>query len=105
MTSDEIRALEAGPKLDRLVARKVMGWSPTPGWNPSISLLDAWEVVEKLTGGMIQFRLEKTESGWVYAKFVDCTGRPHVRGGASAKETPLAICRAALLAVEDGVRG
>jgi hypothetical protein len=64
----------------------------------STDIRAAWEVVEKLTGGMIQFRLERTNSGRTYAKFVDCH-EPETVTGRSADTAPLAICLAALDAV------
>jgi hypothetical protein len=119
MTRDEILALPAGLELNELVAEHVLGWRRREGvvfsnesrwqppdsvgwdWLPDYSgdIAAAWQVVEKLTGGMVQFRLERTASGRTYAKFVDCTWPACLVGGASATAAPHAICKAALLAV------
>jgi hypothetical protein len=92
---EQILQLEAGPDLDRLVARKVMG-KRKPRWSPSANITSAWEVVERLLE--LDFGVEVYgERGFLWKVAVyDKTGRCW-RG--SADTVPLAICRAALLAV------
>lgn len=104
---DEIMKLEAGRKLDALVAEKVMGFSDVhehiyssgekqwvhgdfrslPRFSTDIS--DAWKVVEKFIEGEfpIDCELHTTVMGW-YCDLGD--------GSANAETAPLAICRAAL---------
>lgn len=126
MTRDEIPNLPAGRELDALIAIEVMGWHKEVrdgfdhwienesgrfmcgvgkysgheddedfhilNWHPSESMLWAWEVVEKMQS-----------NGYCF----DADGnalRRRIRFGigqeiAEAKTMPLAICRAALLAV------
>lgn len=123
-----VPSMEAGPELDRLVAERVMGWwigdceahflvesvesfpaylrgskkwdardrvyrSPAHNsefWSPSTSIADAWEVVEKMDTGN-SFQLSTRFTDW-WASFTISTN-------VSASTAPLAICRAALLAV------
>ena len=96
----DVDSLEAGPKLDALIAEKVMGgklglrgmgvsWDTVGyGWSPSTSIADAWEVVLKLQG----FSIGKVGGSGEWC--CSCYG-----GLASADTAPLAICRAALKAV------
>lgn len=66
----------------------------------STSLYAAWEIVLKVASGMIQFRLETTRSGCLYAKFIDCeSGDIYGSMVLSKEQAPLAICRAALRVV------
>lgn len=124
------KVLEAGPELDTLVAEKVMGWKschdhmgneqwdtglhirnipenptmkvfrygPSP-WSPSTDIASAWEVVEKL----------KQEHG--YSVSVNCAGVVAPWGCEINNKfvwestVPLAICCAALAAVEQADTG
>lgn len=125
MTREEILSLPAGRELDALVAKRVMRWTwasewyekGIPDWLPHYSseIAAAWEIVEKLV-----------ERGWYFEirtpsrvyKTVDITWHSRIRdaehgtwdryGGDSdgvigddlrAETLPLAVCRAALLAV------
>lgn len=112
MNTDE---LEAGPQMDALVAEKVMGWSirgelwkdkrgtirrskstfeqyePSIRWSPSTDIAAAWEVVEKMPMGMWP-----SVDGWV-VEIPDGSGDE-----VEAPTAPLAICRAALKAIERG---
>lgn len=117
MTKDEILKMEAGRELDALVADRVMGWKSTGGrhlawekgnglitwedsswgngFRPSTEIYAAWEVVEK-------FFRKGTQT-----LIIGCRGRAFSfrcywngnRGEAIADSAPLAICRAALMAV------
>jgi len=115
MTRDEIMAMEAGREMDALVAEKVMGWElrtfksngvdfwhipgtvrcelDAPKFSTDIGA--AWEVVEKMIGEMWNLSLEY-QSAVYWCEF----GKTCVPGdGEIADTAPLAICRAALLAV------
>ena len=116
MTKDEIMKLEAGRKLDALVAEKVMHISnvhlhdfgnaglylrmnepaalsniSVPRYSTDIS--DAWKVVDYLAEGLI-LDLYNTIRGWR----CDIDGKGETFSG-KAETAPLAICRAALLVV------
>jgi hypothetical protein len=127
MNRDEILAMPAGREMDALIAEKVMGWTlgepheihgwmmhgmvtvrdwvgstndagitHIEKWSPSTDIAAAWEVVEKLGDKFDE--LERGDGGefWmcvVYPDgFIPCVAR--------AETAPLAICRAALLAME-----
>lgn len=64
-------------------------------WSPSTDIAAAWQVVERLAVGMIQFRYENTGTGTVYAKFVDCAHN-HLTWGDASTSVSHAICLAAL---------
>jgi len=118
--------MKAGRELDALIAEKVMGWEfhanagwyepgmwetntacraapcGVRGWRPSTRIQDAWQVVEKLM-----------EKGWscniIYHDPGDCLcefwggkyGNKHWREIVNHQPSiPLAICLAALKAVE-----
>ena len=130
MNRDEILNMPAGREMDTLVAEKIMGWergniSALPqgdipvwhtgegkgwkthqsiNWSPSTVINSAWEVVEKI--------LEKPCSINVQTEFhsdgnhSSCFIHPYPRGTTNlimghGSTAPLAICRAALLAVMD----
>ena len=121
MTRDETMALEAGRELDALIENKVMGnahdwancrWCQDPGrdsWNPHIpryskDIAAVWHVVEKIAVEPLAFHLETTNmpGGPIYWALF--WGDNLNTGGideyaAEASTAPLAICRAALLAV------
>ena len=104
--------MPAGPEMDGLVATKVMEWeqvdsfawcdsdgtvrtwdvrdgNPIRHWHPSTDIACAWEVLEKLRRHIFQL---SDDEGWC------CTFS--MRFNAKADTAPLAICRAALKAVE-----
>lgn len=111
---------DAGRELDALVAEKVMGWKPCvtqdhPGWvyfdsgagggkiAPAFStdIAAAWEVVEKLSPRYAIRILNDATPGPSW-----CCEMAHGYGNdieVEAETAPLAICRAALEAIE--VRG
>ncbi len=116
--------MPAGYDIDRLVAEKVMGWRteetsatgdgdcrvlqvyPNGKWRgssfvPSRYIAHAWEVVEKMppTRGprADSFAIMRTGEGWT-AGYHD--GESFDNDCASADTAPLAICRAALKAVQ-----
>lgn len=101
----------AGPRLDTLMADRVMGWhTSTPGpWSPSGYLPDAWRVVIELTKNYgVSLRLVGPQyadgyviaSGW-HATFIEPTYTfTEVGEGATAGTASLAICRAAYKFIE-----
>lgn len=108
--------LPVGLELDCAIARDVLGWTPVPGTKhfangmgygtdcflPSKDLDDAWQVVEALTARDYSFTLSRdvvnqVPCQWWASFLAPC---PAVRPeSARAEAAPLAICRAALLAV------
>lgn len=125
MTKDEILNMPAGDEIDALISQCVFGnkiqWFDGPGgpvitggtyekirtWNKvssySTNMAAAWEVVEKVAGEdselSVRITGEYLGNGWrcVFTNaFVDYD--------VMAKTAPLAICRAALLAVMDASR-
>ena len=103
----DVDSLEAGPKLDALIAEKVMGgklglrgmgvsWDTVGyGWSPSTSIAAAWEVAEKF-GHDYNWEMNNSEKagGFLFAIFKDATVYEGIAPTAS-----LAICRAALKAI------
>lgn len=106
MTDEEIDAMEAGPQLDALIAEKVMNWhldshlgffhwldsdnqpqALIADFEPSTDIAAAWPVVEKLN--IIVWPLGTGSHKALKGKVK-----------AYAQGAPLAICRAALKAVQ-----
>lgn len=126
MTRDDILRMEAGPELDALVAEKVMGWKVkwhdgywtmaipkaecvSYGWNwrPSEDIAAADEVAEKI--GIVAGKSEERQPGQYFAVVSSLDDSVEYwwdkRYGhyyAYTPTKPLAICRAALLAVMEG---
>lgn len=123
-----IDKMEAGPELDALAAKKVLGWYHDPAWedcagfrswwfdNPefkgyalyldemSDNVAAAWILVEKLCGDsdrVIQFRAELAGSpDRQYAKFVEFKDNVLIKVyGSSDANIATAICRASVKAV------
>lgn len=127
MTREEIERMEAGRELDALIAEKVMEWEIHPHqthyinrndgdtrfiicgeFMPSTDIGAAWQVVEKMA--------ELCKHGPYEPEFIEviCYGDKTAYCGkiwahhdgdipiidASGNTVPLAVCRAALLAVE-----
>lgn len=109
--SDVYWALQAGREIDALVVERVMGWKVAkpeaaalrfvtmgdtlhPNHVPhySTDIAAAWEVVEALRARFV-FEMYDREDGSYVVKFGQEVKR--------ADTAPLAICRAALAAVED----
>ena len=105
--------MKAGRELDALVAEKVMGHdmekdfcttcydSPTcdrPIPRYSILIQDAWPVVEKMADRRHPFELVKTPISYWVCRFYGEIIRDIYKGYADT--APLAICLAALKAVE-----
>lgn len=112
--------MKAGRELDALVAEKVMGWVwikeinsprapellPPNGHSPvmaddpiprfSTDIAAAWSVIEKLSGPDEYATYQITNAGAAGDVFV-CVGK----GEAFAETLPLAICLAAIHAVEN----
>ena len=122
MSAEEIRKLEAGRVLDSIVAMQVMGWKQSPAgnypWqlappeaesmapvklcpNYSTDIAAAWEVVEKVLEddslglSIYDTQLSFHRRDWI-VHFIREKG---MWAGSEAETLPLAICRAALLAV------
>ena len=105
MTNKEIDKMEAGRKMDMLVAEKVMGWkrhgTDIAASNPfpySTSISAAWEVVEKMEKDGFNFFIESCKPAYDWwAQFA-----PRNKDTEFHSEAPtasLAICRAALKTV------
>ena len=127
MSHSDIDAMQPGPELDALVAEKVMGWEKNDQgmwvmsrstengwkqtiniaasqWRPSTSIKVAWEVMEKMRHlglypgvGVDGDRWE----AWVFdtEPVQGDFSAPKVK--ATAPIAPLAICKAALKAVQN----
>lgn len=119
LTQEQILALPAGREIDVLVATKVMGWTlhekgyyicpdrdyhPTIyTWLPSDEIPSAWEVVEKLISSDSEVAIcsllpndaNPGKADW----HVEVSGWKGF--DARANTMPLAVCRAALLAVSE----
>lgn len=125
MTSEEIEEIlnmPAGEKIDILVAEKVMGWHLIPQeededgipwaqmwldvgnrlmhntFQPSTNLSTAWEIVKELQGRGFWFYCGSLSS-YSYATFDNVKKVKTYTARARIDETPLAICRTALLLV------
>lgn len=126
--SSDLTTLAAGPKADWLVARNVMGWTPwrspsvprgstTPdcwmtgnersptvrisGWRPSEDIAAAWLVVDRLVSLGARVNVMNRAVGPWACHLILRIGTPDERTLMEYGETPaLAICRAALAAVE-----
>lgn len=119
MLDMNIDELEAGPELDALVAERVMGWQRfglhNQLWDkqpphrqvmctafelPKFSgeIAAAWEVVENLAPKFIDFELVNRQNRLALTRFVWGHGPKEFFQG-NASTAPLAICRAALKAV------
>lgn len=128
MTRDEILKMPAGRELDALVATKVLGYTYDPeSWvewgitSPdgnregelflraySTDIAAALEVVEKMRGDNWRFGCSSREFGTGDNWWAWLENPPHWESSdtksatAEADTLPLAICRAALLAMLDG---
>mgnify|MGYP001144293395 CR=1 FL=1 len=107
LTREKILALQPGRELDALVAEKIFGVNnPDARWSPSTDIAAAWEVVEKMSkthfSEIAMTELEDGTWGWM-ARFILVLNEPYTVNGyrATAKTSPEAICKAALLAVID----
>lgn len=119
--TDSVERMEAGRALDKRIAEEVMGWRFNYGWwtaqdgenvwianywSPSTSIQAAWQVVEKMGAewhAVVRSPFQDGEPYWAGFTTKGCTGwngRPDHQ--ASADTAPLAICRAALKAMEAG---
>ena len=120
----KIEEMEAGPEMDALVAEQVMGWHwgeaedgvatwthtdsgiawavAEPTFSPSTNIADAWQVVEKLIG--LGYWISLSHNGNQHAACWDfrlCDRATESKREIAIEATaPLAICRAALKAVE-----
>lgn len=93
MTRDEILAMPAGREMDVLVGRHVMDLVGPPDlyWEYSTDISAAWMVVEKFPAVSLTFR----------GKYWFCDVNQVDFDYSQAETAPLAICRAALLAVTE----
>jgi hypothetical protein len=103
MTRDEILNMKAGTKINQLVWWKVFDMEPMPPNNNMLLLPDysidisaAWDVVDKIlkTFPADDIELRTTIRGWICI-----IGSIGVDYKSNAETAPLAICRAALIAV------
>ena len=117
---------EEAMTINEQVATRVMGWEwkppyeisfggTNPEWpcrgawqagliyvevfDPAHSMADAWMVVEKMRDDDLRIQIWSGPPRWVCKIW---TGANHDFGSASADTAPLAICLAALKAVEEG---
>ena len=104
MTRDEILNMPAGTKMNQLIWWKVFDMYPTPPNNDMKLLPDystdisaAWEVVDKLV--RFSITIESFPKG-VLCRFFGAGSSTAGDAVGWADTAPLAICRAALLAVE-----
>lgn len=123
MRKEEILNMPAGDEIDILVGENVMGWhkywderikcflwhnkenksatfvsgSFFHDWSPSTDIEAAWEVVDKAVYFELSQPQNYEDKSWYCAMALEGT-RTH---DAQADTAPLAICRAALLAVMD----
>jgi len=101
-TSDEIRNMPAGREMDILIARHVLelgnyvidNFDDYRDMNFSTNIKHAFDVLEKFSHA----KLSKYECGKEWACYLGATA-------GKADTAPLAICRAALLVVEEHTRG
>lgn len=107
MTRDEILSMEAGREMDVTIGYHVMDLVAPPEIYPDYStdIAAAWEVVEKLENYPQHILFEIVRKGinpnifW-WAEFRECHRESKFRNFiAYAEIAPLAICRAALLAI------
>jgi hypothetical protein len=123
MTKEEILAMEAGRELDEWVADKVMNYSVAydgsgicmVDWeevgygkvlrqfNPSESIIVAWEVVEKIKNDFParNFQVKGGQQMGGYEATIIGHYSQEIVAVAFCNTAPLAICKAALLAVMD----
>ena len=97
MTEQEIREMPAGREIDLLIGKYVMHelYVEPPAWSVDIAL--AWEVVERLRSEDKPLAVIPRDNDWLVGS---AKALPIWRLVSMAAETaPLAICRAALLAV------
>jgi hypothetical protein len=115
MNRDEILKMEAGTKMNQYIWWKIFDMEPTPPNNDMLLLSDysgniaaAWKVVEKLNqkgmcvlvSELVPYRqFEENLSGCEITPLSDDEESEPETIKASADTAPLAICRAALLAV------
>lgn len=114
MTRDEILNMPAGREMDALIAERVMGrdvllgsdwYFPSPygfGGHKSVphystDIGNAWEVVDEMQAARNYWAYTGSLSSYCYAMFAGHQSQHEYR--AEADKMPLAICRAALLAV------
>jgi hypothetical protein len=101
MTRDEIMKLEEGREMDwaiqKHVIRKPLGKWETYPFSYSVEIDDTWRLVEMLKENYLDFDLyyQAARGGWL------CAFGPHLDKSPISRTAPLAICRAALLAVQD----
>ena len=97
VTQEEVINLQPGKELDSLVAREVLRIEPEQTKHYSTEILDAWKVVEKLSG-YGWFYLGRGKGNW-YATVRDRRIKQGQTTAAPCLTAPEAICKAALLAL------
>lgn len=84
---------------DRIIATLFAGAAPLPGFSPSTRIDHAWLVVEAMRDEYY-FEMARGRDGYTYAMFQPYgTGDSQI-SEATAPTAPLAICRAAIAAME-----
>lgn len=125
LTRDEILNMPAGREMDALIAERVMGWEihphkthyihndgktgyfvPCGEFQPSEDIAAAWQVVERMRyknfySQHTDLTLASENEEWWSWTFIDHNPLAGYSEKATAETAPLAICRAALLAVMD----
>ena len=116
LTVDKILQLQAGLKLNTLIAEQIMGWTLVDNcgwewqgrilntgaweWNPSDNIGNAWEVVQHLN--WLWFKVGRENCNGIRYD-ASCYNTLHAKPKfhVTAKTAPLAICHVALLATLD----
>lgn len=108
MTQTNVDKLDAGPLLDAMIARRVMDLpertldDPCPYREYSTSIEGAWQVLEKMRARGFALCVLTTAKGYLVTVTVLSYGEycgMEIRQETAAS-APLAICRAALAALE-----
>jgi hypothetical protein len=129
MEKDGISKMKASPEMDAMIAENLFGWSDVkeinylgggmqwrgtneigqrsvPVHNYSTNMAYAWEVVEKLADilpGVVSVQHEFHRDGSGTICFIRQYPDSNAKWITHDESAPLAICRAALLAVKSGV--
>lgn len=98
MTKDEIRDMQTGPEMDKIVAEKVTGtgiFSTPPRYSTEIAA--AWDILPKFHW----VNLLKGQAGMWVCTVRNYSGMHYQEYQALSRQAPEAICKAALLAAID----
>ena len=95
MTKDEIRDMQAGPEMDKIVAEKVTGtgmFSTPPKYSTEIAA--AWDILAKFHW----VNLLKGQAGMWVCTVRNYSGMQYQEYQSLSRQAPESICKAALLA-------